>query len=411
MGRFAVDLGAVSTPFNSSIQGKALEMPEFPEVFTARLHPQRRIWGLSRFWWAVLTFWLVVSLAAGLETALLQTVSGKVALLEILSRLIPWLFMTGVIIPVSSICTLDRANWKRAIWIYLAAFVLSLGVVAICTYLGPPPLLMDQNPASVAKFAGKSRSLTFMILARMTYQVPTFWGLVAVAHAVRFYEREDFRKLQEAELQTQLVQARLQALQSQLNPHFLFNTLNSIASLVTDNPATAERMIEALGDLLRVATTTQRPQVTVREELHFLEQYLLIERLRFGERLRIEMQIHPAVLAEMVPVLILQPLVENAIKHGVETRTGSSFIQISAQPAGAGHFLCLEVSNSGPILNPPGGKFEERIGLSNSRARLHAMFGPQASLELHPRKEGGFVARLLIPLPVALPRPQQEAAL
>jgi sensor histidine kinase YesM len=248
------------------------------------------------------------------------------------------------------------------------------------------------------------------MLTRLTYQVPTFWGLVAVAQAVRFYEREDSRKLQEAELRAELTQARLQALQLQINPHFLFNTLNSIASLVHDHPAIAEQMIEALGELLRIATTTQRQQVTMREELHFLDQYLLIERIRFGDRLRIKTDIHEAVLDDLVPVLILQPLVENAIKHGVETQEGPSDIQVGVHSAGAGYFLRLEVSNSGPVLTAPYGKIRERIGLSNTRDRLLTMFGSQASVELHPREEGGFVARLLIPRAAAAQasRPQPE---
>lgn len=391
------------------------KMPETAEFFqSARRKPARGIWGLSKFWWAVLTFWIVVSLAAGLETALFQIGSGKDALLEILSRLVPWLFMTGLIVRISLTHTLDRLNWKRSIWIYMAAFFVSMGVVALFTYMGPPPaLLAGQQPVEIARIVSDPRSTTFRIFMRMTYQIPTFWGLVAVAHAVRFYEREDFRKLREAELRTQLVQARLQALQLQLNPHFLFNTLNSIASLVQDNPAAAEQMIEALGDLLRIATSTHRQQVTVREELHFLDQYLLIERIRFGDQLRIETHISEAMLEDSVPVLILQPLVENAIKHGVGVQTGSSVIEISVQPAGDGHFLRLEVSNSGPVSKPPSGKIEERIGLSNTRGRLQAMFGPKASLELHPRPEGGFVARVLIPRPMGLPsqaQPQLRAA-
>jgi signal transduction histidine kinase len=377
------------------------KMPETSEYIIGR---RRAVWGLSRFWWAVLTFWLVVALAAGLETGLLQTVSREAALLEVLARLAPWLFMTGLIIRISSTYTLDRAHWKRSIWVYLAAFVVSLAVVAVFTYWGPPPLLLaGQKPSHAANFLGDPRSMTFLVLVRMTYQIPTFWGLVAVAHAVRFYEREDFRKLREVELRAQLVQARLQALQLQLNPHFLFNTLNSIASLVHDSPAVAEQMIEALGELLRVATTTHRQQVTVREELHFLDQYLLIERIRFGDRLRVEMQIDESMLNDLVPVLILQPLAENAIKHGVETQVGPSTIGIAVQPAADGHFLRLEVSNSGPVFGPNGKKIEERIGLTNSRARVQAMFGPQASLELHPRAQGGFVARVLIPRAAAAP--------
>lgn len=368
--------------------------------------PERRPWGLSRFWWAVLTFWIVVALAAGLETTLLQTISRRDAIWEVVSRLVPWLFMTGVIMRVSSKYTFDAGNWRRVIWIYLGALVLSLGVVAACAYLGPPPpLTASQQAASGSVFVRNLRSLTFLILARVTYQVPTFWGLVAVAHAVRFYEREDARKLHEAQLRAQLVQARLHALQLQLNPHFLFNALNSIASLVHDQPDIAEQMIEALGDLLRVATGTERQKITVRDELHFLDQYLLIQRIRFGDRLRTETFIDEAMLEDLVPMLILQPLAENAIKHSIETHMGASVIQIAVQAAGGGHFLRLEIINSGSAAASVGRKIEERIGLSNTRARIQAMFGEQASLELHPRPQGGFVARILIPRPPGSPPP------
>jgi sensor histidine kinase YesM len=284
------------------------------------------------------------------------------------------------------------------------------------TYFGPPPaLLAVQQTVRAHGFAGDTKSLTFVILTRMTLQTPSFWGLVAVAHAVRFYEREDARRLHEAELRAQLVQARLHALQLQLNPHFLFNTLNSIASLVQDSPATAEQMIEALGDLLRAATTTRRQRVTLREELHILDQYLLIEHIRFGDRLLIEKQIDEAMLDDLVPVLILQPLAENAVKHGVQTRVEPSHIQIAAQPAGGGHFLRLEITNSGPVAESFGRKIEERIGLSNTRARLQAMFDQEASLELYPRQQGGFVARILIPRPApaspAVRPPEVQSAL
>jgi sensor histidine kinase YesM len=253
-----------------------------------------------------------------------------------------------------------------------------------------------------------SRSLAFVILTRVTLQVPSFWGLVAVAHAVCFYEREDSRRLREAELRAQLIQARLQALQLQLNPHFLFNTLNSIASLVQDQPAAAERMIEALAGLLRAAISTQRQKVAVRDELQLLDQYLLIARIRFGSRLSVEKQIDERMLDDQVPVLILQPLVENAIKHGVQMHTEPSRLQIAVQAAGDGHFLRLEISNTGPVDATFDRKIEERIGLSNTRHRLQAMFGEEASLELYPRPEGGFVARILIPRPVPVAAPARQ---
>jgi two-component sensor histidine kinase len=340
-----------------------------------------------------------MAFATGFETTLLQTITRQEMAQGVLSRLGPWLFMTGLIIRISSKYTLDATNWRHVIWVYVAACALSLGVVALFTYFGPPSPLLSHESATSGALAGHSRPMTFQILTRMTLQVPSFWGLVAVAHAVRFYEREDFRKLHEAELRAELMQARLQALQLQLNPHFLFNTLNSIASLVQDNPASAEQMIEALSELLRVAITTNRQKVTMREELHFLEQYLLIERIRFGDRLQVEQHIDEAMLDDLVPVLILQPLVENAIKHGVQKHVDSSRIQIAVQPAGEGHFLRLEIANSGPVAGPVAQKIEERVGLSNTRARLQAMFGQAASLELYPRPQGGFVTRVLLPRP------------
>jgi two-component sensor histidine kinase len=374
---------------------------------------RRFVWGRSHLWWAVLSFWFVVSLASGLEMTLLQTVTWRETLLSILSRLIPWLLMTVLIIRISATWILDFSHWRRSLWIYLAAFVISMALVAVFTYFGPPPALIGgQKTNALALFAGSPRSMMYLVLAHMTSQAPTFWGLVAVAHVVRFFEREDSRKLREAELRTQLIQARLQALQSQLNPHFLFNTLNSIASLLHDNPATAEQMIEALGELLRLATTTHRHQVTVREELHFLDQYLLIQRIRFGDRLQVHMQIDQAMLQDLVPVLILQPLVENAVKHGVETQLGPCLIEISVQAAGAANFLRLEVGNSGPAQSAPAGKIKEGVGLSNTRARVQEMYGPAASLELHPGRAGGFTVRILLqrlaPQPAPVPLPKLE---
>ena len=386
--------------------------PAATPVAAARPRTRRELWGLSRLWWAILTFWIVVAFAAGFEANVLETVTRREALMGILSRLGPWLFMTGLIIRLSTKYTLDAVNWRRVIWVYLAAFALSMGVVAVFTYFGPAPALLGRRGAEgFGVFANDPRSLTFLILTRMTLQAPTFWGLVAAAHAVRFYEREDTRKLREAELRAQLSQARLHALQLQLNPHFLFNTLNSIASLVQDNPGTAEEMIEALGELLRVTTTTHRQKVSVREELHFLDQYLLIQRIRFGDRLLIEQEVDPAMLDDLVPVLILQPLVENAIKHGVQTRKEASRIRIIVQPVGEGHFLRLEITNSGPVVDLVGRKIEERVGISNTRARLQTMFGQEASLELYPRQQGGFVARILIPRSATAPHPVPQSQL
>jgi hypothetical protein len=376
------------------------DAPAFGETNSMPTKNKRHLWGLSLFWWWVVSFWILVSLASGLEMALLQGNSSREVGNILVSRLVPWIFMTVLIIRISSFYTLDHETWKRSLGVYLSACAVSMGLVAAIACWEPlPTYLVWRFSTRLAGSAVNPDAKAFLILMRVTFQMPIFWGLVAVAHAVRFYERDHLRKLRETELNAQLIQARLQALQLQLNPHFLFNTLNSIAALVNENPATAERMIVALGDLLRLtlATTTDRQQVTVREEFHLLDQYLLIERIRFGIRLQIEREIDEVVLDDMVPVFILQPLVENAVKHGVEKQPGTTRIHLTAKPAGIGGFLHLEVTNDGPVSNLPLPEIKEGIGLSNTRRRLEAMFGSRANLELHPRSDGGFVAQIMIP--------------
>lgn len=360
---------------------------------------ERRFWGVAQFWWVVISFWVLVSFASGVEVVLLHAGDSSQALGDIFTRLGPWLFMTVMIMRISASWTLDYENWRRSLVIYLAACAASMGAVAVFAYAGPLPYFLGRQISGIP--AGRYASphdMAYFILARVTTQLPVYWGLVAVAHAFRFYEREHQRRLHEIELRTQLAESRLQALQLQLNPHFLFNTLNSISALVNENPATADKMIVALGDLLReTLATSDRKLVTIREELHLLDQYLLIERIRFGGRLQIEMQVNEVVLDDLVPVFLLQPLVENAVKHGVENQLGNVTIQILVQPAGAGDFLLLEISNDCPDYPFPQQTVREHVGLTNTRGRLQTMFGSQASLKLIPQRGGRFVARIMFP--------------
>jgi LytS/YehU family sensor histidine kinase len=310
--------------------------------------------------------------------------------------------VTPLVVWVSSVYTLERSTWKRSVWVHLAVCALSLGIVGLFAYFGPPsPPLARPDPAELKRLEREPRETAFVILRRITYQLPIFWGLVGVAHALRFYEHSKARERREAELESRLAQARLQALRMQLNPHFLFNTLNSIASLVQDQPQ-AEEMIEALSDLLRLTlTASDRAEVTLREELHFLDRYLLIEQIRFGERLRVHKQIDAAALDAVVPILILQPLVENAVKHGIETQIAPGLIRIEVEHVGAA--LRLEVSDNGRGLTGAGeGTFKEGVGLTNTRTRLKELHGGSASLTFGPGKTGGLAAEIRIPWRTAL---------
>jgi two-component sensor histidine kinase len=369
-------------------------------------------WRFPGFWWLVTAFWLLIALASGLEMSLMQSAAILQSLEVGLVRLLPWVLITPLVVWTCSAYTLERSTWKRSIWMHLAVCALSLGIVGAFAYLLPPPpiVLSGQDPALAQRAAREPRAAAYAALRRITLQMPTFWGLVGVAHAVRFYERAKARERREAELESRLAQARLEALRMQLNPHFLFNTLNSIASLVHEDPVTAEEMIEALSELLRLALyKADRQEVSLRDELHFLDHYLLIERARFGERLRLEQEIEPAALDTVVPTLILQPLVENAVKHGIERQLAPGIIRIAAERAGDA--LRLEVSDNG--RGSAGQPISEGVGLRNTRLRLKELYGESGALEISSSLGKGFTVQIQVPWRTTPARQlaQPEAAL
>jgi signal transduction histidine kinase len=222
-----------------------------------------------------------------------------------------------------------------------------------------------------------------------------YWVIVAVTFAFDYYRKYRERELRAVELEKRLAEAKLQALQMQLNPHFLFNSLHSISALVHQDAEAADRMIVRLSDLLRAALESSDTQeVSLREELGILQRYLEIEQIRFGSRLTVKMNIAPDTLDARVPNLILQPLVENAIRHGIEPRAKPGCIELRSQrEAGA---LTLEVCDNGTGLtaNPPA---TEGVGLSNTRARLQALYGEAHGFELRDAPGGGLLVRLIIP--------------
>lgn len=334
--------------------------------------------------------------------SVLQAAHLRQALVFCLVRLLPWVFLTPLIVWTSAVYTLERSSWKRAIWVHLAVCALSLATTGVFAYLVPPPPLLNsgQNAETARRLQREPRTAAYVVLRRITLQFPTFWGLVGVAHALCFYERAKAREVREAELESRLARARLEALRMQLNPHFLFNTLNSIASLIQEEPNAAEEMIEALSDLLRLTLRSSDTQeVTLREELQFLDRYLHIEQTRFGGRLQVEKVVDAGLLDAVVPILILQPLVENAVKHGIETQLGPGSVKISIERSGKD--LSLAVVDDGRGVKPGRESLKEGVGLNNTRARLKELYGEQAALEVHPGKERGFAVEMRIPLRMA----------
>ncbi len=225
-----------------------------------------------------------------------------------------------------------------------------------------------------------------------------FWALVGASHAWSYYRRSQQREVRTAQLEAQLAQTRLQMLSMQLQPHFLFNTLNTIAELVHHEPETAERMIGGLSHLLRETLQVGGlDSVTLGQELQLLNHYVEIQRARFGDRLRVQMAIEDATRRAMVPSLLLQPLVENSIKHGIGARAGSGHITIKT-----GHHqdrLHIHIVDDGRGLGDA--EVVEGVGLSNLRARLVAMFGPdRVTLTIENREGGGTVVLIAAPFQV-----------
>jgi len=229
-----------------------------------------------------------------------------------------------------------------------------------------------------------------------------YGAVVGVCYAIDYYRKFREREYIATQLEAQLVQAQLDSLRMQLHPHFLFNTLNGIVGLVRDNKnEAAVNMLVGLSDLLRHALQhSDRQEVELREELSFIKIYLNIQQMRFSDRLQIDFDVEPATTKLMVPNLILQPLVENALRHGIGQRTDAGSIQIRAMRQGES--LVLTVSDNGGGL--PGDwqlKTSSGIGLVNTAARLQQLYGENHRFDIHNRDESGVEVEIVVPARIA----------
>ena len=251
-------------------------------------------------------------------------------------------------------------------------------------------------------------ALQRMHLTNLDWLLMTYTTVVGFTYAMGYYREVQARAVREAQLQTTLMEARLKTLQAELHPHFLFNTLHAISTLVHTNPESADRMISRLSDLLRLTfDRTGAPRVALQEELEFLQKYLEIEQTRFQDRLTVKYDVDPATLDAEVPRLILQPIVENAIKHGVSPRSGPGLVQIASRIQG--DRLWLEVRDNGVGLSGSARtQFRTGVGLANTRDRLECLYGDAHRLEFS-EGDGGLTVRIAMPLQRA-PVPTEAAA-
>jgi sensor histidine kinase YesM len=233
-------------------------------------------------------------------------------------------------------------------------------------------------------------------LTQLDWMFMTYLFLVGLAHAFAYRRESEGRALDAAHLETRLVEAQLQSLQRQLHPHFLFNTLNTISGLMRTDVNAADLMMDRLGDLLRVTLNSSNVQeVTLREELELLQKYLDIEQTRFGPRLSVRMHVHPEALDARVPNLLLQPLVENAVRHGIAPHSRPGFIVLEAARAGAR--LRIQVRDSGEGV--PADRLtllNQGVGLANTRARLQHLYRADHEF-VFSNTDGGFCVTVAIP--------------
>jgi sensor histidine kinase YesM len=240
-----------------------------------------------------------------------------------------------------------------------------------------------------------------LVLSELHLDIAVYWIIVGIVHwtdsrrRLREHERESTRlALQAAQLETRLARAQLDSLKMQLQPHFLFNTLHSVSALIHQDDEAADLMIARLSDFLRLVIEHAGAQeVVLVEELEFLRRYLEIQQVRFQERMRVSVDAAPDTLDAMVPNLVLQPLVENAIRHAVESRAAGGRVQVVARREGG--VLRLTVRDDGPGLGA--GPIGAGLGIPNTQARLEHLYGGGQSLEIENHPEGGVVVTVTLP--------------
>jgi LytS/YehU family sensor histidine kinase len=313
-------------------------------------------------------------------------------------RWLSWIPITPLIFAMARRAPLERKTLLRAILLHLLVALVIAVIYEISWLVFSRWLELQFNPRS-----GRLPSFGVMVVptlfSRLLSDLFIYAAVLGLASALASQHRLRERELMSAELEAQLALAQVHALKMQVHPHFLFNTLHAVNVLIHEDPAAAMQMVSQLGDLLRRtlsrATTAEVPFST---ELEILQLYLDIERRRFRDRLEVEYDVQPQTLAALVPDLVLQPLVENAIKHGVSRVAGPARIRVLAKSTE--DTLVLEIADNGEGLPEPD-KVGEGIGLATTRARLERLYGNAHRLTLSRAPGSGCIARVELPFRAA----------
>jgi two-component system, LytTR family, sensor kinase len=334
---------------------------------------QRLLWNDPTPWWHYLVAWLL--------------------------GVYIWALLTPALLSLGRRFSVERSNWLRRIALHLllsgafSAFELTLESVLYSSLHLFPFVMKDFHDA-----------LGQLLIRGFHGGILNYWIVIGLQWGVLYYRGYQERseellkvELRASELQSQLMSAQLNALKMQLQPHFLFNTLNAITVLVRQQKSKeAEQMLGHLGDLLRgVLEDVDAQEVSLRRELEYLQLYLAIEQVRFPDRLVVEISADPATQEASVPQMILQPIVENAIRHGIGRSSSAGRIMISV--AKINGTVELRVQDDGPGLLPTDSPEDQGVGLANTRARLQQLYGHEGKLEIDNCDRGGAIVTMSIP--------------
>ncbi len=302
-----------------------------------------------------------------------------------------WAFSTPIVIAISRRFPIERKTWIRRVSLHLiVSFTLSFfqclahGLIRIVIL----------HPA----FSENTSILRQSLFYNIDKMMMVYFIILFVDHGVSYSRKLKENEVRASKLEAQLMQAQLQALKMQLHPHFLFNTLNAVTTLLHKDPMAAERMIVRLGDLLRFTLEKAGTQlVPLQEEIQFLKSYLEIEQIRFHDRISIVFDVPLDTVDLQVPIFLLQPLVENAIKHGFAPSSAPGKIEIIARRENSALRLLVKDNGAG-IRSKTGSGVREGVGISNTKAQLRQLYNSSFNFELINSENGGTTASISIPL-------------
>ena len=304
-----------------------------------------------------------------------------------------WALLSPIVLWVARRFPLERDTWKRSAAVHFGAVLVLIFVhVAFVEWV----FVTVPGTGYIGKLTWWQRVQRNYIM-NFDWEMMTYGAIIAFSHAAAYFRQAQDRALRAAQLETRLAEAQLQALQRQLHPHFLFNTLNGISALMHRDVHAADRMLVRLSDLLRMALDRRSAQeVPLSDDLEFLAKYLEIEQARFGERLSVRYDFDPDTLDALVPNLLLQPLVENSVRHAIAALSEGGVIEVTSRRVGDS--LELRVRDNGPGLSKERTPSSPRgLGLTNTRSRLEHLYGSAQHLQFSETPGGGLTVTVVLP--------------